>query len=144
MNGTTRSRRLHDAGYRRFVAPPAEPLERSVERTGQAQRVQILWLREMFGRWPELAEEIADTTREIARTEGVLTGLRAGYANEPVTADERTRATIAKLEETSRRWIADSVSLLARIEGRKAPPFEVIGDEPPWWDAPAKEPPASP
>ena len=28
MNGTTRTRRLHDADYRRFVAPPAEPLER--------------------------------------------------------------------------------------------------------------------
>ena len=144
MNGTTRSRRLHDAGYLRFVAPPAEPLERSVERTGQAQRVQILWLREMSGRWPETAEEVAGTTREIARTGGVLTGLRAGYASEPVTADERTRTTIARLEETTSGWVANAKRLLSRIEGREAPPFEVVGDEPPWWDAPAREPPAFP
>ena len=144
MNGTTRTRRLHDAGYRRFVAPPAEPLERSVERTGQAQRVQILWLREMSGCRPDPTGEIAGTAREIARTDRMLTGLRAGYAGEPLTADERTRATIIRLEETTRSWVASAQSLLSRIEGRAAPSFEVIGDEPPWWDAPAKEPPAHP
>ena len=143
MNGTTRTRRLHDAGYRRFVAPPAEPLERSVERTGQAQRVQILWLREMSGCRPDMADEIAGTAREIARTDAMLTGLRAGYASEPRTADERTCATIARLEETTGGWVASAKSLLARIDGHEAPPFEVMGDEPPWWDTPAGEPPAS-
>ena len=67
MNGTTRTRRLHDADYRRFVAPPAEPLERSVERTGQAQRAQILWLHEMVERWPEHTEEAGNAARAILR-----------------------------------------------------------------------------
>ena len=54
------------AGHRERSRPPAEPLERSVERTGQSQRTRILWLHEMVERWPEHAEEIMDATREIA------------------------------------------------------------------------------
>ncbi len=67
MNGTTRARRLHNADCRRFVAPPVEPLERSVERTGQAQHAQILWLHEMVERWPQHAEEAEYATRAILR-----------------------------------------------------------------------------
>ena len=124
MNGTTRTRRLHDADYRRFVVPPAEPLERSVERTGQAQRAQILWLHEMVERWPEHAEEIMDATREIADKEGGLAGWRASYANKAVTADERTRATIARLEESTAEWIGGAEALLAGLEGGGAPSSE--------------------
>ena len=122
MNGTTRTRRLHDADYRRFVAPPAEPLERSVERTGQAQRTQILWLQEMVERWPEHVEEIVDATREIADKEGGLSGWRAGYASRVVTADERTRRTIASLEESTVEWIGSAKALLAGLEGGGEPP----------------------
>ena len=121
MNGTTRTLRLHDADYRRFVAPPAEPLERSVERTGQAQRAQILWLHEMVERWPEHAEEIMDATREIADKDGGLSGWRASYANKAVTADERTRATIARLEESTAEWFGSAEALLAGLEGGGAP-----------------------
>jgi predicted nucleotidyltransferase/HEPN domain-containing protein len=124
MNGTTRTRRLHDADYRRFVVPPAEPLERSVERTGQAQRAQILWLHEMAERWPEHAEEIMDATREIADKDGGLSGWRASYASKAVTADERTRTTIARLEESTAEWIGSAEALLAGLEGGGAPPSE--------------------
>ena len=124
MNGTTRTRRLRDADYRRFVAPPAEPLERSVERTGQAQRAQILWLQEMVERWPEHTEEIMDAVREIADKDGGLSGWRASYANKTVTADERTRATIARLEESTAEWIGSAEALLAGLEGGGAPPSE--------------------
>ena len=124
MNGTTRTLRLHDADYRRFVAPPAEPLARSVERTGQAQHVQILWLHEMVERWPEHAEEIMDATREIADKDGGLSGWRASYANKAVTADERTRATIARLEESTAEWLGSAEALLARLEGGGAPSSE--------------------
>ena len=122
MNGTTRTRRLHDADYRRFVALPAEPLERSVERAGQAQRAQILWLHEMVERWPEHAEEIMDATREIADKDGGLSGWRASYANKAVTADERTRATIARLAESTAEWLRSAAALLARLEESGAPP----------------------
>ena len=124
MNGTTRTRRLHDADYRRFVAPPAEPLERSVKRTGQAQRAQILWLHEMVERWPEHAEEIMDATREIAGKDGGLSGWRASYANKAVTADGHTRATIARLEESTTEWIGSAEALLARLERGGTPPSE--------------------
>ena len=131
MNGTTRTRRLHDADYRRFVAPPAEPLERSVERTGQAQRAQIRWLHEMFERWPEHAEEITDATREIADKDGGLSGWRASYASRAVSADERTRATIARLEEGTAEWIGSAEALLAGREGGGAPPSESAEGEAP-------------
>ena len=131
MNGTTRTRRLHDADYRRFVAPPAEPLERSVERTGQAQRAQILWLHEMAERWPEHAEEIMDATREIADKDGGLSGWRASYASKAVTADERTRTTIARLEESTAEWIGSAEALLAGLEGGGAPPSESAEGEAP-------------
>ena len=139
MNGTTRTQRLHDAGCRRFVAPPPEPLKRSIERTAQAQRLQVLWLREMCEQRPELAEEIAGTAREIARTDGVLSGIRAGYASEPLTADEPTCKTIARLEEATTDWIANAKRLLSRLEGREASAFKIVGDEPPWWDVSADE-----
>ena len=127
MNATTRTRRLHDADYRRFVAPPAEPLERSVERIGQAQRTQILWLREMVARWPEHVEEIRDATREVADRDDGLSGWRASYANREVTADERTRDTIASLERSTAEWLASASALLAELEegagpGRRASP----------------------
>ena len=132
LNGTTRTRRLHDADCRRFVAPPAEPLERSVERTGQAQRAQILWLHEMVERWPEHAEEIMDATREIADKDGGLSGWRASYANKAVTADERTRATIARLEESTAEWIGSAEALVAGLEGDGAPsPESAEGGAPP-------------
>ena len=124
MNGTTRTRRLHDADYRRFVALPAEPLERSVERTGQAQRAQILWLHEMFERWPEHAAEIMDATREIADKDGGLSGWRASYASKAVSAGERTRAAIARLEESTAEWIGSAEALLAGWEEGGAPPSE--------------------
>ena len=124
MNGTTRTRRLHDADYWRFLAPPAEPLERSVERTGQAQRAQILWLHEMAERWPEHAEEIMDATREIADKDGGLSGWRASYSNKAVTAGEPTRATIARLEESTAEWIGGARALLGGLEGGGAPPSE--------------------
>ena len=117
MNGTTRTRRLHDADYRRFVEPPGEPLARSVERTGQAQRAQTLWLHEMIGRWPEHAEEIRDAAREIADKGGGLSGWRASYANKAVTADERTRTTIARLEESTAEWVGSAEALLEGLEG---------------------------
>ena len=122
MNGTTRTRRLHDADYRRFVAPPADPLERSVERTGQAQRTQTLWLHEMVERWPEHAEEIMDATREIADKDGGLSGWRASYANRGVTADEHTRKTIASLEVSTAEWIGSAKALLAGLDEGGGPP----------------------
>lgn len=138
MNGTTRTHRLHDASYRRFLASAAEPLERSVERTGQAQRTQILWLREMARRWPDLAGEIADAAKEITAKGRGLSSLRAGRAGESVTADERTRATIARLERATADWIESAGILLARVEDREAPPFERVGDEPPQRDLPGR------
>ena len=111
----------HDADYRRFVAPPAEPLERSVERTGQAQRAQILWLHEMIERWPEHAEEAGNAARAILRKGRGLSALRAGFAGDAVTADERTRATIARLEESAAEWVGSAGALLAGLErGRGA------------------------
>ena len=136
MNGATRTRRLHDAGYWRFLAPAAEPLERSVERLGQVQRTQILWLREMTGRWPDLAGETADAAREIVAKGRGFSGLRAGFTGEPVTAGESTRATITRLETTTADWIESAGALLARIEGRETAPFEPQGDEPPQRDVP--------
>ena len=124
MNGTTRTLRLHDADYRRFVVPPAEPLERSVERTGQAQRAQIRWLREMVERWPEHAEEAENAARAILRKGRGLSALRAGYTGEAVTADEPTRATIARLEESTAQWIGSAEALLAGLERGGAPPVE--------------------
>ena len=121
MNGTTRTRRLHDADYRRFVAPPAEPLERSVERTGQAQRAQILWLREMVERWPEHAEEAEYATRAILRKGRGFSALLAGCSEEAVTADERTRTTIARLERSTEEWTGSAQALLAGLEGGGAP-----------------------
>ena len=116
MNGTTRTLRLHDADYLRFTAPPAEPLERSVERTGQAQRAQILWLREMAERRPDLTGDVADAARAIVRKGRGFDSYRASYAGEAVTADERTRATLAKLEESTADWIGNAGELLVRIE----------------------------
>ena len=121
MNGTTRTRRLHDADYRRFVAPPAEPLERSVERTGQAQRAQILWLHEMVERWPEHAGEAGSAARAILRKGRALSTLRTSYSGDVVSADERTRATIARLEESTAEWIGSAEALLAEREGGGAP-----------------------
>ena len=132
MNGTTRTRRLHDSDYRRFVAPPAEPLERSVERTGQAQRAQILWLHEMVERWPEHAEEAGNAARAILRKGRGLSTLRAGYLGDAVTADEHTRATIARLEESTAEWIGSAGTLLAGLEAGGAPPSESAeGETPP-------------
>ncbi len=124
MNGTTHTRRLHDADYRRFVVPPAEPLERSVERTGQTQRAQILWLHEMVERWPEHAEEAGNAVRAILRKGRGLSALRASYSSDAVTADERTRATIARLEESTAEWIGSAETLFAGLEGGGAPPSE--------------------
>ena len=121
MNGTTRTRRLHDADYRRFVTPPAEPLERSVERIGQAQGAQILWLHEMVERWPEHAEEIMDATREIADKHGGLSGWRSSYANRAVTANERTRSTIASLEQSTAEWFGGASALIAALEEGAGP-----------------------
>ena len=118
MNGSTRALRLHDADCWRFVAPPAEPLERSVERTGQAQRAQTRWLHEMAERWPEHMEEIMDATREIADKGRRLSALRASCSGETVTADERARATIARLEEGAAEWIGSAKALLAELERR--------------------------
>ena len=56
---------------------------------------------------------------------------RARYANRAVTADEETSATIARLEKGTADWTESAKSLLAQIEGREGPPFEVVGDEPP-------------
>lgn len=67
----------------------------------------------MIERWPEHAEEIMDATREIADRDGGLSGWRASYANSAVTADERTRATIARLEESTAEWIGSAEALLA-------------------------------
>ena len=122
MNGTTRTRRLHDADYRRFIAPPAEPLERSVERTGQAQRAQILWLHELIERWPEHAEEAGNAARAILRKGRGLSALRAGYSGDAVTADERTRTTIAWLEESTAKWIRSAGAVLAGLEGGEGAP----------------------
>ena len=116
MNGSTRALRLHDADYRRFVSPPAESLERSVERTGQAQRAQIRWLHEMAERWPEHAEETRNAARAILRERRELSALRAACAGETVTADERTRATIARLEKGAAEWIESAEALLAGLE----------------------------
>ena len=121
MNGTTRMLRLHDADYRRFVAPPAEPLARSVERTGQAQRAQIRWLREMAERWPGLAEEIGDAARAIVRKGRGLAAIRTSYEGETVTADEDTRRTIARLQESTTDWLENAKEMLARLGGREAP-----------------------
>ena len=132
MNGTTRTRRLHDADYRRFVAPPAEPLARSVERTGQAQRAQILWLHEMAERWPEHAEEAGNAARAILRKGRGLSALRAGYSGDAVTAEARTRATITRLEESTAEWIGSAEALLAGLEGGGARPSESAeGEVPP-------------
>ena len=132
MNGTTRTRRLHDADYRRFVAPPAEPLERSVERTGQAQRAQILWLHEMVERWPEHAGEAGNAARAILRKGRGFSALRAGYLGDAVTADEGTRATAARLEESTAEWLGRAEALLAGLEAGGVPPVEnVRGEAPP-------------
>ena len=132
MNGTTRTRRLHDADYRRFVAPPAEPLERSVERTGQAQRAQILWLHEMVERWPEHAGEAGNAARAILRKGRGFSALRAGYLGDAVTADEGTRATTARLEESTAEWLGRAEALLAGLEACGAPAVEnVRGEAPP-------------
>ena len=132
MNGTTRTRRLHDADYRRFVAPPAEPLERSVERTGQAQRAQILWLHEMLERWPEHAGEAGNAARAILRKGRGFSALRAGYLGDAVTADEGTRATIARLAESTAEWVGSAEALLAGLEADGVPPVEnVRGEAPP-------------
>ena len=124
MNGTTRTRRLHGADYRRFVAPPAESIERSVERTGQAQRAQILWLHQMVERWPEHAEEAGNAARAILRKGRGLSVLRAGYSGGAVTADERTRATIARLEKSTAEWTGSAEALLAGLQGGGAPTSE--------------------
>ena len=116
MNGTTRTRRLHGADYRRFTAPPAEPLERSVERTEQVQRIQILWLREMLVRWPDAAAEIRYAARAIADTGEDIAVLRARYADRDVTAEGDTRATIARLSETTADWTQSAKSLLVQVE----------------------------
>ena len=132
MNGTTRTRRLHDADYRRFVAPPAEPLERSVERTGQAQRAQILWLHEMVERWPEHAGEAGNAARAILRKGRGFSALRAGYLGDAVTADEGTRATTARLEASTAEWLGRAEALLAGLEAGGAPPVESVrGEAPP-------------
>ena len=132
MNGTTRTRRLHDADYRRFVAPPAEPLERSVERTGQAQRAQILWLHEMVERWPEHAGEAGNAARAILRKGRGFSALRASYLGDAVTADEGTRATTARLEESTAEWLGRAEALLAGLEAGGVPPVEnVRGEAPP-------------
>ena len=128
MNGTTRTRRLHGADYRRFVVPPAEPFERSVERTGQVQHIQILWLREMLSRWPEHAAEVRYAARAIADMGEDVFVWRARYANRAVTADEETGATIARLEKATADWTESAKSLLVQIEGRAEPPFRTGGD----------------
>ena len=117
MNGTTRALRLHDADYRRFTQPPAEPIERSVERTGQAQRTQILWLREMAERWPDLAEDVADAARAVVRKGRRLDSYRTSYEGEAVTADESTCTILGRLEESTVDWVENARELLARIEG---------------------------
>ena len=117
MNGTTRALRLHDADYRRFTQPPAEPIERSVERTGQAQRAQILWLREMAERWPDLAEDVADAARAVVRKGRRLDSYRTSYEGEAVTADESTCTILGRLEESTVDWVENARELLARIEG---------------------------
>ena len=132
MNGTTRTRRLHDADYRRFVAPPAEPLERSVERTGQAQRTQILWLHEMVERWPEHAQEAGNAARSILRKGRGLSALRAGYSDDAVTADEPTRTTIARLEQSTAEWIGSAEALVTGLEGSGGRPSgSAEGEAPP-------------
>ena len=122
MNGTTRTQRLHGADYRRFTVPPAEPFERSVERTGQVQHVQILWLREMFSRWPDHAAEIRYAARAIADMGEDIVVWRARYADREVTADEVARAAIARLEKTTADWMEGAGALLAQISGDEAPP----------------------
>jgi len=117
MNSTTRARRLHDADYRRFVAPPVEPLERSVERTGQAQHAQILWLREMVECWPEHAAEAKYATRAILRKGRGFSSLLSGWSNDPVTADERTRTTIARLQRSTEKWLGSAQALLDGLQG---------------------------
>ena len=115
MNGTTRTQRLHGADYRRFTVPPAEPFERSVERTGQVQHVQILWLREMLSRWPDHSAEIRYAARAIADMGEDIGVWRARYADREVTADEDARAAIARLEKTTADWMEGAKALLARI-----------------------------
>lgn len=117
MNGTTRARRLHNADYRRFVAPPVEPLERSVERTGQAQHAHILWLCEMIERWPEYAEEAGYATRAILRKGRGFSAPLAGLSGDPVTADARTRTTIARLEKSTEEWLGSAQALLEELQG---------------------------
>ena len=46
-----------------------------------------------------------------------LSALRAGYSGDAVTADERTRATISRLEESTAEWIGSAEALLAGLEG---------------------------
>ena len=115
MNGTTRTQRLHGADYRRFTAPPAEPFERSVERTGQVQHVQILRLREMLFRWPDHATETRYAARAIADMGEDVVVWRARYADREVTADEDARGAIARLEKTTADWMEGAKALLARI-----------------------------
>ena len=122
MNGTTRTRRLHDADYRRFTAPPAEPLERSVERTGQVQRIQILWLRKMLSRWPEQAADIRYAARAIVDMGEDIAVWRTRYADRQVTAEEDARAAVARLEKTTAGWMATAKALLAQVAGDEAPP----------------------
>ena len=50
-----------------------------------------------------------------------LSALRAGYSVDEVTADKRTRATIARLEESTAEWIGSAEALLAGREGGRAP-----------------------
>ena len=42
-------------------------------------------------------------------------GFRAGYASRAVTADERTRKTIASLEESTAEWIGSAKALLVGL-----------------------------
>ena len=85
----------------------------------------------MAERWSDLAEEAGNAARAIVRKGRGLSALRASLAGEAVTADERTRATLARLEKTTADWVENARVLLARIEGREPPPFETVGDEPP-------------
>ena len=75
----------------------------------------------MAERWPDLAEEIGDAARAIVRKGRGLAAIRTSYAGGTVTADEGTRRTTARLEESTSDWFGNAEDLLARLGGREAP-----------------------
>ena len=85
----------------------------------------------MVERWPEHAGEAGNAARAILRKGRALSALRAGYSGDVVTADERTRATIARLEESTAEWIGSAEALLAGREGGGAPASESAEGEAP-------------